>query len=102
MNELVVELRTALRLDDWYVGLEESDDPAVLTGWVKFDRENRRATIIYNPETVTSHTIRHEMVHILLHDMSFLASNGRSVEMMEAINMYEERICNVLAEVLTG
>ena len=96
MEQLVNVMQHVLRVDDWAIHLEE--DPDILTGFVRFDREMRSAHILYNPETITAHHIRHEMIHVLLHDMSFAASNGRSIEMMEVINMLEERVCNVLAE----
>ena len=98
MNEVVLQVRQVLRLEDWVITLEEDD--SILHGYVSFERETKRAAILYNPETITAFHIRHEMFHILMYDMSFLASNGRSVEVMEMYNLFEERVCNILAEAI--
>lgn len=99
----VINMTDAL-VPDWTVTfratIEGRDDDFVDTAYVSLDRENRKAQILYNfalDEDTLAFYLRHELVHVLLADMSFLASNGRSIEMMEAINLMEERVCNVLA-----
>ena len=44
--------------------------------------------------------VRHEMLHILMTDLEFIASNGRSIELMELYNREQERVINVLAKAL--
>lgn len=98
INKVITDMRGTLRLEDWYI--EAAEDTSVQHGFVVFDRELRRATILYNPETITSFHVRHEMIHILLHDLVYVGSNGRSTEIMEVINLFEERVCNVVAEAI--
>lgn len=99
MNEVVTTMREVYRLTDWYISLEaiEGEDWDS-NAYVTFDREEKRATIHYAPN-VTARDIRHEMTHVLLHDLVYLASNGRTVEMMDMVSLVEERLCNVLADV---
>ena len=88
-----------LRLHDWTISTYNTADEK--DAHVVIDREKRTAVIRYNPMAPNlEFLVRHEMVHIFLADMDFVACNGRSVDIMEIYNLYEERVANVLAAAL--
>lgn len=82
--------------------LPDADD-GVDDAHVVIDRELREATVYFNrtlDEETLGFLLKHELVHVLLADMDFVACNGRSIEIMEIYNLFEERVCNTLAKVL--
>ena len=99
LNALVTRARKDLRLMDWF--FEVQPDSEQKDAHVVIARETRRATILYNPDAPNlQFLVKHEMVHVLLSDMDFIACNGRSVDVMEFYNLKEERVCNVIAAIL--
>jgi hypothetical protein len=99
LNYLVTRTRKDLRLMDWF--FETVEDEEQKDAHVVIAREARRATIRYNPDAPNlQFLVKHEMVHVLLSDMDFIACNGRSIEVMEFYNLKEERVCNVIAAIL--
>ena len=101
LNSLVLTIRGQLRLGDWFIEL--TPDPEQRDAHVVIEREHQRADIRFNPEAENlPHLIAHEMVHVLLADMDFIAMNGRSIEVMELYNLQEERVCNKLASILAN
>ena len=99
MNRIILEMRYLLRLEDWRISTVNDDRLADTNAFVSFEREEKRATIHFT-EDVTERDIRHEMCHVLLHDMAYVASEGSTVDRMTFYNMLEERVCNVLADAL--
>lgn len=97
-QELVPEWEVTLRATVPVV-----DGDFVEDAHVDLDREKKTARIRYNVnlggETLLL-LLKHELVHVLLADMDFVACNGRSVEVMEIYNLHEERVANILAKVL--
>ena len=100
LNAAIIVYRSLLRLEDWFFDVEELGEDWDSPAYVTFDRENKRATLHVRLHAVTRDNVAHEMLHVLFYDMSFLACNGRSVEVMDMYNMYEERACNVLSTLL--
>lgn len=86
---------------EWKLEVKASEN--VDLGYTSIDREERAATIHYDPAlegAALERVLKHELVHVLLADMDFIACNGRSIEIMEIFNLFEERVCNALARVL--
>ena len=88
---------------DWRIVFEAKrpgDTNFVVDANVVIDREKRSARLQYNAELddeTLGFLFKHELVHVLLADMDFVACNGRSVEIMEIFNLFEERVANILA-----
>lgn len=92
------DLRRMFRLGDWLIDSEP--DPEMVKAVVDIEREQRVAIIRYNPDAVSPEVLGHEMCHVLLADMDFIANNGRSIDIMEAYNLFEERVCNVVGGII--
>jgi Zn-dependent peptidase ImmA (M78 family) len=100
-EEWVQQVASGLSLADWTFVLVE--DAEVKDARVVTDLEHRKATIHYNawlPIRSRRTNLAHEIAHVLLADMDFVACNGRSIDLMEVYNMHEERVCNVIARLL--
>lgn len=98
----VTRLRGRLRLDEWgveVVAFDRATEPAK----VIIEREKLQAVFWYDgeidPPDMRRH-LAHEVLHLLFADMDFVACNGRSVDIMEIYNLFEERACNALSEIL--
>jgi hypothetical protein len=107
-KDYIVEQACRLRLLDWDIDLSWQMPEVVPAGhtdaYVTTNLENQQATIYLGPvrgDDKIKHLIQHELAHILLADMAYVACNGRSVDIMEVYNMLEERVCNALADALT-
>lgn len=99
VDDRVSRLQAKLRLDDWTISTVPTTE--VDDAHVALNREERLATLSYNPENDDAmFYVAHEMVHVMLSDMDFLACNGRSIDIMEMYNMLEERVCNVIGALL--
>lgn len=88
-----------LRVEDWHIRLEVNNE--LDSAFVSCDREQRKATITYNPNTPkVRYFLAHEVAHIMFYDMSYLACDGRSIDLMNMYTMLEERAANVVADLL--
>ena len=86
-----------LRIEDWKVELAEK--PALESAWVSTDREQRIATIFYNPDAaLLKYYIAHELAHVMLVELAYLACDGRTPDLMNAFSYLEERVCNTIAD----
>lgn len=99
-NEFILNVRRLLRIEDWVIredllpgGKWDSE------AYVTMDREHKIATL-HMTEAATREQVAHEMVHVMLHDMAYVASEGASVDRMTFYNMLEERACNIIAPLL--
>lgn len=91
---------------DWrisFLSTRPTDDDYVDDAHVTLDREKRTALIRYDG-LLDDETLRflfvHELMHVVLADLVYVASEGQSVNMMLVINMFEERIANKVAREL--
>lgn len=85
-----------LRIKDWFIELTEK--PELETCFVSCNAQGRTAEVFYNPkDPMLRFHITHELVHVLLYDMAYLACDGRTPELMNAYTYLEERVCDVVA-----
>ena len=99
------ELRQRLRLDPWFISLsEEFDESYGEEAYLCRRDDERTATIHIDPSVTDYHRVRflvaHEMVHILLSDLEFIACNGRSTDIMDIFNRELEQVVNAIANML--
>jgi hypothetical protein len=94
-------LQDVLRLQDWRITIEKKPELTDNKAYVVTELQKREATIFYNPtEERLSYYIAHEMGHILLSHMAYLACDGRAVELMESYAFLEERVCDIIADLV--
>jgi len=99
---------TALGLTNWSIRIADPDDFDVAQdedAYVYKDRRERYATIHINPEATNLQAERllvHELLHLVLDDLQFLAMNDRSVAIMDVVDTELERVINTLSTALTG
>lgn len=107
------ELQERLGLGDWTIRYAptwlEGDDNEDAN--VRFRPDERVAVIRIHPrvpEALRPRLIAHELVHVLLKDLTYLACSqvmkaGKSgIPVVDMLVDQEERICNALATALTG
>lgn len=69
---------------------------------VKQDDE-RTATVYISPDAAESRArflLAHELVHVVLADLEFIACNNRSIDIMEVYHRELERVCNTFARLI--
>ena len=113
MDGQVTDLIKQLGLTHWQITVVETDpysyseEVAEPDEWayVLLRQADRAADIYVHPSVKVDSQqwwscVRHEMLHILMTDLEFIASNGRSIEVMELYNREQERVINTLAKAL--
>jgi len=113
MDGQVTDLIKQLGLTHWQIVVVATDpysynDKAAEPdewAYVTMRQADRHAEIFVHPSIKPDSPqwwscVRHEMLHILMTDLEFIASNGRSIELMELYNREQERVINVLAKAL--
>lgn len=103
----IEKFRKSLGLHLWDITLKSDDsfDRTYGEDAYVMKRDDERIAVIYvNPFIIDTRRylflIAHEMVHILLSDMEFIACNGRSTDIMDIFNRELERVVNAIANML--
>ena len=113
MDRRVTDLISRMGLEHWKIVVISGDPSTYLIdhaepeeyAYVNLRQSDRTAEIHVHPMYPEDSDkwwscVRHEMLHILMTDLEFIASNGRSIEVMELYNREQERVINVLASAL--
>lgn len=96
LDDYVRALKVKLRIQDWFIEL--TPKPELDTCFVACQAQDRRAEVFYNPDdSLLKYHIAHELVHVMLYDMSYLACDGQDIGTMKAYTYLEERVCDVVA-----
>lgn len=102
----LAQMKTRLGLDRWKITIRSGQFDASYgeAAYVRFRQDELEADIYVDPSVQGGpgyeRLIVHELLHILMTDLEFTASNGRSVDVMEIYNREQERVINVLADAL--
>jgi hypothetical protein len=105
VESYIEELQQKLGLTHWLILLEQEwNGMGGESAQVVYQQDERIATIQLlgsTSEADTPHLIRHEMLHILLTDLEFIACNGRSTDTMDLFNRELERVINQLSRAIS-
>lgn len=100
--------RTSLGLSDWDIRVGDPDRfdyDLCEEGYIIRQDDERVATLYVHPEAdiwQIERIVCHELLHVLLSDMEFIACNGASVETMEMYSRFQERAISSLVGAITG
>lgn len=97
-----------LGLDGWDIRVsdpERFDYDLCEEGYIIRQDDERVATIYVHPGAdrwQTERIVCHELLHLLLSDLEFIACNGASIETMELYQRFQERAIGDLVGAITG
>jgi len=98
----------SLGLDDWDIRVGDPDRfdyDLCEEGYIIRQDDERVATLYVHPEADAwqiERIVVHELLHVVLADLEFIASNGATVETMELYARFQERAISVLVGAITG
>lgn len=107
-QRFISDYRGSLGLSDWDIRV---GDPAMFDytlceeGYIIRQDDERVATIYVHPEAdrwQINRIVVHEMLHIVLSDMEFVACNGATIDEMELYQRFQERAIGQLTSAISG
>ena len=94
-----------LGLGNWTIQMGAHFKSDTEDAYVLKERREQFATIFINPKASSTQARRlivHELLHLMLDGIEFIAINNRSVTTMDLFEVELERVINTLTESLTG
>jgi Zn-dependent peptidase ImmA (M78 family) len=103
---VIQSLQGQLSLEAWEIDLaDDFDFDHGEDAYIVRQEDELVATLYINPHADKDQQDRlicHELLHLVLADMQFVACNGRDVDSMDLYSRFQERAINQLATAITG
>ena len=108
VENAVCTSQSVLGLSDWGIRVgdpERFDYDLCEEGYIIRQDDEKVATVYVHPGAdrwQAERIVCHELLHLLLSDLEFIACNGASIEKMELYTRFQERVISELVGAITG